>query len=192
VNRDLSASTQWRMLAVVLGSVSLIGCAGESPSTLSPDRGVQPRADGVAPSLDQKVQPTPDHPAVVKDQLVSNCPAVVPGSYAGTCSGTGSLGGGAPVTVSGTITFDLVASGNDLVIQNGMLKGTLVIAFSIPIKGKVVCGHLEGSGTTTILGVGLAGTLTADWKNGAFDGTWTGADQAKTVTGNGTWTARSP
>jgi hypothetical protein len=56
--------------------------------------------------------------------------------------------------------------------------------------GKVVCGHLDGTGADVIATVTLAGAFKASWAAGSFsDGTWSGQDAQKLSTANGTWNA---
>jgi hypothetical protein len=178
--------------------LALAGCGGEgtgagttSTHPAQADGGLPAHLDPPAPSPDAQVLAADSRALTPEASAAAGCPspAQLAGAYAGTFDGTAM--GVIPVALKGTITFTLVASGNDLSIQNGKAQGsTLGVSYQLPIGGTVVCGKLDGSGTGVILTVTLAGSFKATWAAGSFsDGTWSGQDAQKLANANGTWTA---
>jgi len=183
------------VLCILLGCV---GCGdegtGSDPSpkpSLQPDGGSSPAEDPPAPAPDQRAPLADSRVASPEQGAAPGCPsaAQLAGGYAGSYTGT--LQGTLPINLQGTVSFTLVASGNDLSIQNGKVSGAVLgVGYQLPMGGTVICGHLDGNGTGVIATVTLAGIFKASWTAGSFsDGTWSGQDAKKLSTASGTWNA---
>jgi len=182
---------------VCLLGIVLLGCGAETgPNTKRRiDTGL--RSSDLGPSLQPDGGPIYlDGAALAPDTkpIQSTCPAAsaIAGSYSGTYKGT--VTAGLPFNLTGTLSFQLVASGtpDEYTIQNGKLQGAVLgLAYSLPMQGKVVCGTLDGAGTGDVSGVKLQGTYKATWVPGGFpSGSWAGQDVDKKASGSGTWEAK--
>jgi hypothetical protein len=187
-----------RSSSFVLVALMAVGCgdAGSISSTSPP----APRADGqppaprapdATPRADAGTAATDGAAATPDSAPPSGCPsaALVAGAYSGSYTGT--LNGTVPLTLSGPMSFTLVPSGSDVVIQSGQVTGSLLgFAYKLPMGGKVSCGALDGSGSGEIAGMQFSGKFTATWASGAFSGgVWSGQDAKNAAKGSGSWSA---